>query len=281
MSAMQGTLSHHSDLTGLMTQDTPQATEVQRYRREEARNKLLQYAENAMSLQSSKKDDKAPQEVQSPVKVNQDLVVDTSVQDQRAEKLLTAMGSPATPQTMFTPLSCKERSVLEKFSSTLRNEGIEVLKLNRRNKWQIRFLSVSREVTWLNTEAENADIGQCPKALLWLKRFQGSSYGISNLKNKGRGGIMFTKLESVNLEMASRNAFPISKRLKAIFEENACVSLEYLFEGGTRTVTLCFKNTRDAKTFCAAMKIIKDVVEREQELALSAMQIVGSVSDRT
>jgi hypothetical protein len=280
MSAMQGTTSHQSEITDLMTQDTPQGTEVQRYRREEARNKLLQYAENAMSLLSSKKDDKAPQKVQSPIKVNQGLAVDTSVPDQRAEKILTAMASPTTAQTMFTPLSYKERSVLEKFSSTLRNEGIEVLKLNRRNKWQIRFLSVSREVTWLNTEAENADIGQCPKALLWLKRFQGSSYGISNLKNKGRGGILFTKLQSVNLETASRTASRMSKRLKAMFEEDACVSLEYLLDGGTRTVTLCFKNTRDAKTFCAAMKIIKDVVEREEESALSAMQIVGSVVDR-
>jgi hypothetical protein len=278
---MQGTSSHHSDLTDLMTQDTPQGTEVQRYRREEARNKLLQYAEKAMALLNSKKDDKAPQEAQSPIEVNQDLAVDASVQDQRPDKLLTAIASPSTANhLMFSPLSYKERSVLEKFSSTLRNEGIEVLKMNRRNKWQIRFLSVSREVTWLNTEAENADIGQCPKALLWLKRFQGSSYGISNLKNKGRGGIMFTKLQSVSLETESRAASHIPKRLKAAFEENACVSLEYLFEGGNRTVTLCFKNTRDAKTFCAAMKIIKDVVEREQESTLSAMQIVGSVVDR-
>ena len=279
MSVMQGTSSHHSDLDDLMTQDTPQGTEVQRYRREEARTKLLQYAVKAMFLRSSKKDDEAPQEVQSPVEVNRDLTVDTSVQDQTTDKLLTATASP-TASTMFSPLSHKERSVLEKFSSTLRNEGIEVLKLNRRNKWQIRFLSVSREVTWLNTEAENADIGQCPKALLWLKRFQGSSYGISNLKNKGRGGILFTKLQRVRLETASRTASHISKRLKGTFEENACVSLEYLFEGGARTVTLCFKNTRDAKTFCAAMKIIKDVFEREQETTLSAMQIVGSAVDR-
>jgi hypothetical protein len=279
MSATRGTSSHHSDLSDFMTQDTPQGTEVQRYRRAEARNKLLHYAEKAMSLLSSKKDDKAPQEAQSPVEVSQNLAVDTSVQDQRPDKLLTATASPATP-TMFSPLSHKERSVLEKFSSTLRNEGIQVLKLNRRNKWQIRFLSVSREVTWLNTEAENANIGQCPKALLWLKRFQGSSYGISNLKNKGRGGILFTKLQSVSLETASSAVSHIPKRLKSVFEENACVSLEYLFEGGTRTVNLCFKNTRDAKTFCAAMKIIKDVVEREQESTLSAMQIVESVVDR-
>jgi hypothetical protein len=301
-SAMQGPSSHHSGLTDLLTQDTPQGTEVQRYRREEARKKLLQYAGKAMALLSSKKDDKAPHEAQSPIEVNQDLAVDTSVEDQRPDKLLAPVASPTDPG-MFSPLSYKERSVLEKFSSTLRNEGIEVLKLNRRNKWQIRFLSVSREVTWLNTEAENADIGQCPKALLWLKRFQGSSYGISNLKNQGRGGILFTKLQSVETtsnpssekEKSSRvmsvtlwsratasktSSSHIPKRLKAMFDENACVSLEYLFEGGTRTVTLCFKNTRDAKTFCAAMKIIKDVVEREQESTLSAMQIVESVVDR-
>jgi hypothetical protein len=259
---------------------------VQRNRREEARNKLLQYAEKAMALVSSKREDKAPQEAQSPTEANQDFGVHTSLEDQRPARLLTAVASPTET---FTPLSNKERSVLEKFSSTLKNEGIEVLKLNRRNKWQRRFLSVSREVTWLNTQAEDANIGQCPKALLWLKRFEGSSYGVSNLTNKGRGGIMFTKLRRVettsrvmsSLETASKtSSSPIPRRLKAMYEENACVALEYLFEGGNRTVILCFKNTRDAKTFCAAMKIIKDVVEREQESTLSAMQIVESVVDR-
>jgi hypothetical protein len=293
LSAMRET-SQHSAPSDLLTQDSPLETENHR---EEAQKKLLQYAEKAMALQS-KKEDKAPQEAKSPIEANRNLFVDTSVEEQRPEKLLAAMASP-TDQALFSPLSYKERSVLEKFSSTLKNEGIEVLKLNRRNKWQIRFLSVSREVTWLNPQAEDADIGQCPKALLWLKRFKGSSYGVSNLKNKGRGGILFTKLQSVettsnpspkkeessrfmsvklrSLEMLSKTSSShIPKRLKARFEENACVSLEYLFEGGKRTVTLCFKNTRDAKTFCAAMKILKEVVEREQESTLSAMQIVES-----
>jgi hypothetical protein len=277
LSATQETASHHSGLTGLLTEDPPQRKEAHRNRREEARKKLLKHAERAMALLSSKKDGDAPQKPNSPVEVKKDLAVDTSVKEQTRRNPLATLASP-NDQSMFSALSYNERSVLEKFSTTLRNEGIEVLKLNRRNKWQTRFLTVSHEVTWLNTQAAEAAIGQCPKALLWLKQFKGSSYGISNLKKQGRGGFLFAKLQSVETT-ATTSSSHIPKRLKALFEENACVSLEYSFEGGRRSLTLCFKNTQDAKTFCAAMKIIKDVIEREQE-PVSAMQVVQSVVDR-
>jgi hypothetical protein len=74
---MQEKSNHQSGLTDLLTQDPLPGTEVQRNRREEAQKKLLQYADKAMALLGSKKEDKAPQEALSPIKVNQDLAVQT------------------------------------------------------------------------------------------------------------------------------------------------------------------------------------------------------------
>jgi hypothetical protein len=54
---------------------------------------------------------------------------------------------------------------------------------------------------------------------------------------------LFHKLQSVSLETSSE--LLLLERLVMLRGE--CVSLEYLFEGGTRTVTLWHKNTRDAK----------------------------------
>jgi hypothetical protein len=43
-------------------------------------------------------------------------------------------------------------------------------------------------MAWLNTEAENADIGQCESITL-AKTFPGKSWNFQ-LENKGRGGIV-------------------------------------------------------------------------------------------
>lgn len=244
------------------TSDASRRREHQHQRRQLAQVKLLEHANKALVLQSSKSTPKTEEgEPDEPL--------DTA-QTGNELKLLhirlakpTEIKSPSNRSTT-SAMSLDERNILEKFSSTLKNEGVEVLKLNQRNRWQTRFLTVSREVTWMNAQEKEA---QCPKALLWLKRFKGMSYGVSHIKKQGRGGILFTKLHSVELTAGDDASRPLPNKSKASYPNNACVSLNYSFEGGNigRSVSLRFKSLQDAETFCSAMMIIKDVVERDED----------------
>jgi hypothetical protein len=241
--------------------DTLQRKEVHEKRRQLAQQKLLEHAEQALALYGVKNEVGIVATSDENARKECAAVLDVSENNAGGKPSTTPVVSPSN-RSILSVLSQDQRNVLEQFSSTLKNDGFQVLKLNRRNKWQIRFLTVSREVTWLNSE-EMEDIGQCPKALLWLKRFKGLSYGMSNIKKQGRGGILFAELRRVDTVSLRRSARTIPKRLKTSYDpENACVSLNYSFEGGDRSVILCFKSSQDADVFCAAMKIIKDVLER-------------------
>ena len=77
--------------------------------------------------------------------------------------------STATGRTGITNV---QQEVLQKFSTILRNDKVEVLKLNRHGKWQLRYITVSREVAWLKPNGgvpSTPKSSQCPQALLWYK----------------------------------------------------------------------------------------------------------------
>jgi hypothetical protein len=86
----------------------------------------------AMSLLSSYKDDKA--QAQSPLKADQILHNEHFGHD-GSDNLLVA-----SPIIMFSPLSYKNVPVANS-RPALRERGIEVLKLNRRSKWQFASLA--------------------------------------------------------------------------------------------------------------------------------------------
>lgn len=190
------------------------------------------------------------------------------------------------PNSLLAPLSYDPQDVLERFISTLKNEGIEVLKLGRRNGWQIRFLTVSREVSWPNRDQSSTDsthCPQCPRALLWLKQFSSENYSIDAIKGKGRGGVLFTQLLSVDFprtDLFLKKTLP--RKFQPNFPPSGGVVLTYVYEGGTRELLLCFRNNVDAQSFCTSMKIIKKVVDRwmdaEQASESKVATVLGDVA---
>jgi hypothetical protein len=179
-------------------------------------------------------------------------------------KVLDDVLSPASIGRLSAALSFEQRAVLEKFSSKLKSEGIEVLKLGRRHKWQVRYLTVSQEVIGIATNDSPSDIGQCPKALLWLKQQSSRNHSIETIKDHGRGGVFFTNLKRVKQtsSCASYTKY-LPKKLKADFPAFHGVEVDYMFDNGDeRQLYFCFKTNLDAQAFCTAMQIIKEVADR-------------------
>jgi hypothetical protein len=162
-------------------------------------------------------------------------------------------------------MTFEDQAMLENFSSALKNTGVEVLKLGRKNKWQVRYLTVSKEVTKLSTGGVAGDIGQCPMALLWPKSFKGHNFSVATIKENGRGGVLFKHLKKVR-PTASNEYYDhhLPKKLKVAFPEFAGVVLDYLHDSGARQLHLCFKSTAESQAFITAMLIIREATERSE-----------------
>jgi hypothetical protein len=170
------------------------------------------------------------------------------------------------------------KSPLRVFFAVMKNEGMEVLKLGRRNKWQLRYLTVTVEVMNFTDHKYEVDVGdsQCPLGLLWLKHRPDSQHGLSSLKKLGRGGLPFSSLRKIgsvrdeNAGAATESLSKISKKQRALFPSLNGVSIEYSFisDDGSlenRSVLFCFKTEKDADAFAAAMETIKTIVSRGPE----------------
>lgn len=180
-------------------------------------------------------------------------------------KVLDDVLSPASIGRLSAAMSFEQRAVLEKFSSKLKSAGIEVLKLGRRHKWQVRYLTVSQEVIGIatNDNPSPSDIGQCPKALLWLKQQSSRNHSIETIKEHGRGGVFFTNLKRVQQISSCESYKFLPKKLKADFPAFHGVEIDYIFDNGDeRQLHFCFQTNLDAQAFCTAMQIIKEVSDR-------------------
>jgi hypothetical protein len=230
-------------------------------RREEAQTELLNIANEAISLYggSAKGKDSGPE-------------------------ILSGLSSMSLVRKMpkDAPTICERHendssgsAQISVFFSVLKKEGIEVLKLGRRNKWQPRFLTVTVEVMNLNHHQHGSVTcdAQCPLGLLWLKHRPDSKHGLSSLKKQGRGGLPFSslqKIESVKDENAGDVLESLSKlprKLRVLFPTLNGVSIEYSFIGADgilekRSVLFCFKTESDANAFAAAMESIMSIVSR-------------------
>ena len=152
--------------------------------------------------------------------------------------------------------------MLEGFSTQLKNEGVEVLKLGRRNRWQVRYLTVSREVTSLDSDD---DVGQCPKALLWPKQRNPPTCSVKSIKDNGRGGVLFEHLKQIRTVESNEHFHrQIPRKLREMFPTFAGIELDYLYQGGERQLNFCFKNKLEAQAFKAAVLIIKEATDRGQ-----------------
>ena len=172
-------------------------------------------------------------------------------------------GAPLSPSSnLSAKLSFEQRSVLEGFSTQLKNEGVEVLKLGRRNRWQVRYLTVSREVTSLDSDD---DVGQCPKALLWPKQRKPPTCSVNSIKDNGRGGVLFEHLKQIRTVESNEHFHrQIPRKLKEMFPTFEGIELDYLYQGGERQLNFCFKNKLEAQAFKAAVLIIKEATDRGQ-----------------
>lgn len=171
----------------------------------------------------------------------------------------------AEEKSLTTQMTTVHQDVLQKFSSMLRNDKVEVLKLNRHGKWQVRFITVSREIAWLkqnDAEPRTPSSSQCPQALLWYKAHNMKNTGLAGLKNDGRGGFMFSQLSKIERDPNINPPAPVPKKLKAKYGTYAGVKIKYLCDEGERDLIFCFQDKSDASAFCTAIDIIHKVVLR-------------------
>lgn len=168
-------------------------------------------------------------------------------------------------KTTTTGITYVQEDVLQKFSTMLRNDKVEVLKMNRHGKWQLRYITVSKEVAWLqqnNQAPPTPTSSKCPQALLWYKGHNTKNSGLAGLRNDGRGGFLFSQLKKVERDPNVNPPAPIPKKLKAKFGSYAGVKIQYICEEGDRDLVFCFQDPSDAKAFCTAVDIIHQVVLR-------------------
>ena len=119
----------------------------------------------------------------------------------------------------------KQKEIVEKFCMDVKIEPIEVLKLNREHKWQKRFLTVSKE-----RAHEGENLSFCPLALLWVKMvFKSTEYSASNIDKHGRGGLVFSRMLRVNLELESdaSTISPLSKQQRKKSRDSVVVTIDY------------------------------------------------------
>lgn len=240
-------------------------------RRRDAQQELLEVGKQAMSLYGGSAKGKVS---------TTDMIAErrpVSLGKMRSsERLVSASGGNIHARSVENDFPTK--SSVGTFFAVMKNEGMEVLKLGRRNKWQLRYLTVTVEVMHFVDHKSEPDVGDspCPLGLLWLKHRPDSQHGLSSLKKLGRGGLPFSslrKIECVRDEIAGDlmvSLSKVSRKLRTLFPSLNGVSIEYSFVGDdgsleNRSVLFCFKTEKDADAFAAAMETIKSIVSRGPE----------------
>ena len=155
-------------------------------------------------------------------------------------------------------LSPERLAIIEQFSARYTTEGIEVLKLNRRNKWQSRFLTLSSETFHLHHSSPS--LSEYPKALLWVKRFNAKqSYSLDAITSDGKGGVEFADVENITFENSENQApksFPK-------FKNSVQLNLHYHCGKSLRSLAIRFKNQADADFFTSSLDSILGVLDCE------------------
>ncbi len=127
----------------------------------------------------------------------------------------------------------------------IKNIPFEVLKLNRENKWQTKYLTVSKEGSWLNNDTgSKVDSCFCPLALLWVKKLNSSNdHSVTTIDKQGRGGMIFTHLSKVKVGKGRAKGYPLSKKQSDKFRDSVIVTL---FSDGGKGSGVTFRCTKGA-----------------------------------
>ena len=183
------------------------------------------------------------------------------------------------PTTTPILLSFSQRSLIEKFSKQLTHHGVEVLKLNRRMQWQARYFAVSKEQVALIAHEANtksgSEVAQCPKALLWLKKFSSKSggYSLTHIDKNGHGGMLLVDLKDIQVSADHKDLkTPLPKKLADKFKDSVMVALEYEFNGEKRRIEFRCKDNDEAQFLGTCMRVIRDLLKREQALRLKTVK---------
>jgi hypothetical protein len=260
-------------------------------KRDVARGKLLDIANSAISSQMTKEGDQSGASESYTSSYSGDTGESsgmtgsqshssgsyvTGTSDLASDVLSMSVASKATATPIL--LSFSQRSLIEKFSKQLGNVGVAVLKLNRRKQWQLRYFTVSKEQIALIAHEANsksgAEVAQCPKALLWLKKFnsKGGGYSLANIDKSGHGGMLLVDLKDILVSQTKDIENPIPKKLGDKFKDSVLVSFEYQFKNQKRHIEFRCKDNDEAQFLCTCMRVIRDLLKREQALRQKTQQ---------
>lgn len=118
-----------------------------------------------------------------------------------------------------------QKQVLEKFCLRIQRTPIEVLKLNRDEKWQTRYLTVSKEGSWLKKGAKQ-EACFCPLGLLWVKKFNKSKeHSVLTIDKQGRGGLLLANLVRVQVTDSQQGTNKLTKVQLQKYNDSCIVTL--------------------------------------------------------
>jgi len=160
-------------------------------------------------------------------------------------------------------LTSKQSPYIETFYSKLKAEGLKVLKLSRGNKWQLRFLTLSKEVECFRKDFSKERIF-CPLGILWVKKFQKKrDYGINCIDKQGRGGILLLELANIyqlSTKESLANRLP-KKQEHGEFKHSVALALRYSeLVKPSRTVIIRCQNEEDANFLILGTTMLKQLL---------------------
>jgi hypothetical protein len=176
------------------------------------------------------------------------------------------------------------RHTIDSFCTKLRTQGIEVLKLNRDNKWQLRYLTVSKEVTWLHSSQRvsgSKDRGHCPQGIIWLKKFSATKESsIATIDKQGKGGTLLSQLVSAFESDDTGADYTLTKRQQeGAFKKRTLVVLQSKLGGKTRSVSIYCKTREDAQFLCSGCTSIIEVLKLDAAAKNRAVRKVGQAQN--
>lgn len=79
---------------------------------------------------------------------------------------------------------------------------------------------------------------------------------------------MIVELNDVSVSNKRDLETPLPKKLQSKFKDSVLVTLDYTMNGGFRSVAFRCKNNDDAQFLCTCLRVIRDLLKREQFLRL-------------
>ena len=172
------------------------------------------------------------------------------------------------------------KNVLDNFCSRIKNTAIEVIKLNRDQKWQPKYLTVSKEGTWLKHNHKD-DRSFCPLALLWVKKFNSRSnneHSVLSIDKQGRGGILLANLVRVEIKESQQGLSSLSRRQQERYRNSCIVNLH----GQSSFVTFRAQKA-EAESIYVGCNALIELLRGNKKTSVSKLpshRLLGNVSSR-